>query len=248
MKSIQLSIVVPAFNEAKNLRKGVLDLLENYLMKVDFEYEVLIVDDGSTDGTVEIIKDQIKDMKNFRLIENPHSGKAVTVMTGILQAKGEIALFTDMDQATPIKESEKLLKKLEEGFDIAIGSRLGREGAPFIRKLSAWGFAILRNVILGLPFVDTQCGFKAFNKKSREAIFPKIIDEWKKNHAKSGAVNAGFDVETLYLAKKLGFKIAEVEVEWHYVDTERVQVVKDSIDAFFDMLKVRINDFSGKYG
>jgi dolichyl-phosphate beta-glucosyltransferase len=245
---IKLSVIVPAFNESKNLRKGVLDALENYLKRVNYGYEVVIVDDGSTDDSAQIVKDQIKGKKNFRLIENSHNGKAVTVITGMLSAKGEIALFTDMDQATPIKEVEKIIKKMNQGFDIVIGSRLGRQGAPFIRRLSAWGFAVLRNLILGLPFKDTQCGFKAFNYKSRTAIFTKILPQWKNNSKKGGAVNAGFDVETLFIAKKLGFEISEVEVEWHYVDTERVQVVKDSIDAVYDMLRVRINDLTGKYG
>lgn len=244
---MKLSIIIPAYNESKNLRKGVLDSLEHYLSKVEYEYEVLLVDDGSTDSTVDIIKDQIEDKKHFRLIENPHSGKAVTVMTGLMEAKGEVALFTDTDQATPIKEVEKLLSKFDEGFDIVIGSRVGREGAPLTRKLAAWGFAFLRNIILGLPFTDTQCGFKAFNKVSRREIFSRLQKHWKTSRIKGGAVNAGFDVETLFVAKKLNFKISEVEIEWHYVDTERVQVVKDAFDAISDMLRIRFNDLMGKY-
>lgn len=171
----------------------------------------------------------------------------MAVMTGLLAAKGEIAMFTDMDQATPISELDKFLPKFEEGFDIVIGSRHGRKGAPFIRKISAWGFSILRGLILGLPFADTQCGFKAFDKDSIEKIIPKIQKEWGVVHFKGGAVNAGFDVEVLYLAKKYGFKIAEVGVEWNYVDTERVQVIKDAAAAIYDMLRIRINDLSGKY-
>jgi dolichyl-phosphate beta-glucosyltransferase len=102
-------------------------------------------------------------------------------------------------------------------------------------------------LLLGLPFKDTQCGFKAFDKVSREAIFPKIKSEWGVLHSKGGAVNAGFDVEILYYAKKLGFKIAEMPVEWNYVGTERVQIVKDSLAAIYDMLRIRWNDLKGKY-
>lgn len=243
----KLSIVVPAYNESANLKKGVLDEMTNYLKNVDFSFEVLIVDDGSSDDTVKIAKEQIKDKKGFRVIENPHGGKAITVMTGLLAAQGETALFTDMDQATPLKEVEKFFPKFEGGFDIVVGSRVGRKGAPFIRKLSAWGFSVLRGLILGLPFSDTQCGFKAFSKESIEKIVPKIKSEWGVVHFKGGAVNAGFDVELLYLAKKYGFKIAEVPVEWNYVDTERVQVVKDAAAAIYDMLRIRINDLKGKY-
>ena len=243
----KMSIVIPSYNEAKNLKKGVLDEVSTYLSRIEYPYEVIIVDDGSTDDSVNLIKKQIRGKNKFRLVENKHGGKAITVMTGLLLAKGEVALFTDMDQATPLYEIEKFLPKFEEGYDIVIGSRKGRKGAPLFRKFGAVGFSILRNIILGLPFKDTQCGFKAFNKKSMEAIFPKIKNEWGVLHFKGGAVNAGFDVEVLYLATKLGFKITEVDVSWIYVDTERVQVVKDSAAAVYDMLRIRWNDLIGKY-
>lgn len=243
----KLSVVIPSYNEAVNLKKGVLGGVENYLEKLKVDCEVIIVDDGSSDDSVDLIKKYISQDEDFKLIQNPHGGKASAVMTGMLEAKGEIVLFTDMDQATPISQIEKFLPKFESGFDIVIGSRHGRKGAPLIRKLSAWGFSVLRSVILGLPFKDTQCGFKAFNKRAIEKIIPKIKNEWGVVHFKGGAVNAGFDVEILYLAKKYGFKIAEVGVEWNYVDTERVQVVKDALAAIYDMFRIRINDFSGKY-
>lgn len=248
---IKLSIIIPAYNEAQNLNKGVLDTVYQYLKTVDFTYEVLVVDDGSKDKTVEKIKEFIKGKKNFRLIENKHGGKAITVITGMLAAEGEIVLFSDMDQAAPLKEVEKFLPKFDPlaggGFDIVIGSRQGRKGAPIVRRIMAWGFSVLRGIILGLPFSDTQCGFKAFNKKSIEKIVPKIKHEWGVVHTGGGAVNAGFDVELLFLAKKYGFKIAEVEVEWNYVDTERVQVIKDAMAAIYDMLRLRWNDLNGKY-
>lgn len=245
--NILLSIIIPAYNEEKNLQKGVLDEVKDYVKAVNFGVEVIIVDDGSTDNTVATAEKYIKNEDYFRLVRNPHSGKANTVITGLLDAKGQIALFTDMDQATPLKEVGKFFTKFEEGSDIVIGSRHGRAGAPIIRKLAAWVFAVLRGIILGLPYRDTQCGFKAFNKESREKIFPKIKHEWGTLHFRGGAVNAGFDVEVLYMAKKLGFKIAEVPVEWRYVDTERVQVVKDALAAIYDMLRIRWNDLRGKY-
>ncbi len=245
--STKLSVVIPAYNEAKNLERGVLNQVAQFFKKSGLDYEVIIVDDGSSDSTVDLIKKQVSQDKNFRLVQNVHGGKAMAVMTGMMSAKGDIVLFTDMDQATPIDQLNKFIPKFEEGFDIVIGSRQGRRGAPLIRKLSAWGFSVSRRIILGLPFKDTQCGFKAFNKDSIQKIVPKIKREWGVVHFKGGAVNAGFDVEVLYLAKKYGFKIAEVDVEWKYVDTERVQVVKDAAAAIYDMLRVRINDFSGKY-
>ena len=243
----KISVVIPAYNEERNLKKGVLDEVGNYLENKGFNFEAIIVDDGSSDRTVEFIKKYVAKNKNFRLIQNSHGGKAKAVMTWMQDANGEIILFTDMDQATPINQIEKVIPQFERGFDIVIGSRQGRKGAPFVRKLAAWGFSVLRGIILGLPFKDTQTGFKAFSKTSVDKIIPKIRNEWGVVHFRGGAVNAGFDVELLYLAKKYGFKISEVIVEWKYVDTERVQVVKDAMAAIYDMFRIRWNDLAGKY-
>lgn len=244
---IKLSIIIPAYNEAKNIKNGVLNLVSEYLKEVDYTYEVIIVDDGSLDKTAEEVEQLIKEKKNWRFIKAEHGGKALTVMGGLMEAKGEIAVFTDMDQATPLNQIEKFFPKFSAGHDIVIGSRHGREGAPLSRKLTAWGFAFFRNIILGLPFSDTQCGFKAFNKVSRETVFKKMKNNWEKSKVSGAAVNAGFDVEALFLAKKLGFKIAEVPVEWHYVGTKRVNLLKDSLEAVKDMLRIRWNDLTGKY-
>src|SRR3989344_5391645 len=241
------SFVIQSYKELKILEKGVLDQVESFLNSGNFDYEVIIVDDGSKDSSAEFVKKTIMKLKKFTLIENSHSGKANALICGMLQAKGDIVLFTDMDQATPINQIEKFIPKFKEGFDIVIGSRHGRKGAPVMRKLAAWGFSLLRGIILGLPFSDTQCGFKAFNKAAIKKIIPKIKDEWGVVHTGGGAVNAGFDLALLYLAKKNGFKIAEVPVDWNYVDTERVQVVKDAAAAIYDMFRIRWNDLSGKY-
>lgn len=243
----KISIVIPSYNETVNLKRGVMEEVRNFLEKRRLDYEVIVVDDGSSDDSVTLIKKFISQNKKFKLIQNKHGGKANTVITGMLEASGEIVLFTDMDQATPIDQLEKFLPKFEGEADIVIGSRSGRKGAPFVRKLAAWGFSVLRGIILGLPFKDTQTGFKAFSKESVAKIIPEIENEWGVVHFKGGAVNAGFDVELLYLAKKYGFKIAEVPVEWKYVDTERVQVIKDALAAIYDMFRIRWNDLAGKY-
>lgn len=244
---MKVSIIIPAYNEEKNLQDGPLEAIDSYLKKQNYPYEVLVVDDGSKDETVQVAEKHIKDLKNFKLIKNSHGGKALTVMYGLLHSSGEIALFTDMDQATPIKEIEKLLPKFDEGYEVVIGSRSGRKGAPLIRKLMAAGFAFLRTVVLGLPLKDTQCGFKAFSREAVESVFPILEENWKKMKAKGAAVQAGFDVETLFLARKKGFKVAEVEVEWHHVGSERVQAVKDSLDALKDIFRIRLNSLTGKY-
>lgn len=243
----KLSVIIPAYNEQENLEKGSLEEVWDYLKKQKFESEVIIVDDGSIDLTTSIIEKQIKNKKNVKLIKNLHGGKAVTVMTGLIIATGDIALFTDMDQATPISELEKFFPLFEEGFDVVIGSRRGRKGAPLIRKMAAWFFATFRNLILGFPFKDTQCGFKAFDKEAIDTIFPELLKAWQKHKTKGSAVNAGFDVEMLFLAKKRNLKISEVEVSWHHVGTERVQIIQDSIEAIKDMIRIKINDFKGKY-
>lgn len=243
----RISVVIPSYNELANIKKGVLGVVGNYLKNLKIDYEVIVVDDGSSDNSVELLKEHVSKNKNYKLVQNQHGGKAIAVLAGMEKAEGEVVLFTDMDQATPINQLDKFIPKFESGYDIVIGSRTGRKGAPLVRKLSAWVFSVLRGIILRLPFKDTQCGFKAFSKNSINKILPKIKGEWGVLHFKGGAVNAGFDVELLYLAKKYGFKIAEVGVDWNYVDTERVQVIKDAAAAIYDMFRIRVNDLRGKY-
>ena len=124
----KLSIVIPSYNEAVNLKKGVLSGVKSYLEKLKVDCEVIIVDDGSSDDSADLIKKYISQNEDFKLIQNLHGGKANAVMTGMLEAKGEIVLFTDMDQATPINQIEKFIPIFKEGADIVIGSRHGRKG------------------------------------------------------------------------------------------------------------------------
>lgn len=247
MSKPYLSVVIPAYNEEANLKSGVLDQVYDYLKKQKYDWEVLIVDDGSKDNTAELAKAYAKKHDGFEVHVEPHRGKAGTVIAGMLHANGEIVLFTDMDQATPIKEVEELLPAFEQGKDIAIGSRKGREGAPLVRKIMATGFAILRTIILRLPYKDTQCGFKAFTNESAQQIFGKMKVFSEKHRVEGAAVNAGFDLEVLYIARKLGLKVAEIPVEWHHKGTIRVNPIKDSVAGLRDMIRVRINALQGKY-
>lgn len=254
MNKIFLSVVIPAYNEEYNLRTGVLDGINDYLREQDYRWEVIVVDDGSVDRTGAIVENFIRKHKNFRLIKNPHMGKGGSVITGMLAAKGEMVLFTDMDQATPIDQIEKLLPKLvgavpagRQGFDIAIGSRAGREGAPLIRKLMAYGFSLLRLLILRLPFRDTQCGFKLFKREAARKIFGKMQIFNEKMRASGASVSAGFDLEILYLARKLSLKVAEVPVDWHHKEGTKVNPIKDSWEGLRDLLRIRLNALLGKY-
>ncbi len=248
MSNPKLSVIVPSYNESAEIKLKALADIDKFLKLQNYSYEVLIVDDKSTNGTLDLVRKEIKNRKNFLLLENEHGGKAITVMSGLLKSSGEIALFTDMDQATPITETSKLLENIEQGYDIAIGSRNERKDAPIIRKIASIGFVLLRNLILGLPIKDTQCGFKAFKRETVNLIFPELLKSWEHMKSKGAAVNAGFDIETLYLAKKKGFKVVEVGVEWHHVQNEKqVQLVQDAIESIKDMLRIRINSFCGKY-
>lgn len=242
-----LSIVIPSYNEENNIRTGALSGMYDYLSGQKYSWEIIVVDDGSSDGTADLAEKFAKNHNNVRVLREKHRGKGGTVIAGMLEAKGEIVIFDDMDQATPIDQLEKILPKFKEGFDIVIGSRAGREGAPLIRKTMAYGFSVLRNLILQLPYKDTQCGFKAFSKNASEKIFKKL-QVFRENQAQSGAsVSAGFDLEILYVARKLKLKVSEVPVVWHHKEGTKVNPIKDSWEGLRDLIKVRLNAIQGKY-
>lgn len=249
MNDIYLSVVIPSYNEIANLRKGVLDRVDHFLSKQEYKSEVIVVDDGSTDGSAEFVEKFSKENSRFKLAKGSHAGKAGAVSTGMLKAEGEYVLFTDMDQATPIEELNKLLPFIDK-FDIVIGSRNAtRKGAPWTRALMGKGMIVLRTLIVGLRGInDTQCGFKLFKKDVSDKLFQKL-EQFHSGYKKisGSSVKAGFDVELLLLAKKLGFTIKEVPVDWLYMESRRVSPVKDSVEALEDLVKIRINDFKGKY-
>ena len=250
MDKIFLSVVIPSYDEMANLQKGVLDKVEHFLSKKKYSYEVIIVDDGSTDGSIEFVKQFIQDNPKFRLIENPHLGKAGAVTTGVLNSRGDYVLFSDMDQATPIEEVDKLLPYFNEDYDIVIGSRKSqRKGAPWTRILMAKGMIFLRRFIIGVKGIsDTQCGFKMFKREVAQKLFNKINKLHNNFKKVSGSnVSAGFDVELLYIASKMGYKIKEVPVDWLYVETRRVSPAKDSIAGVLDLIKIKIKDSKGEY-
>ena len=249
MNNIYLSVVIPSYNEKANLRKGVLDKVAHFLGKQKYSWEVIIVDDGSTDGSIEFTEKFIKDNSDFKLIKNSHLGKAGAVTSGMLGAKGKYALFMDMDQATPIEEVDKLFPFLGN-HDIVIGSRGSkRKGDPWTRLLMARGMMVLRSLIVGVKGIsDTQCGFKLFKKEVSDELFLKLQNFHHGYKTISGSsVKAGFDVELLFLAQKMNYKIKEVPVEWFYVESRRVSPIKDSIEAIEDLLIIKVNDLSGKY-
>lgn len=250
MSKVFLSVVIPCYDEMANLQKGVLDKVEHFLSKKKFDYEVIVVDDGSKDGSIEFLENFTKENPNFKLIKNSHLGKAGAVTSGVLSAKGEYVLFTDMDQATPIEEVDKLLPYFKKGFDVVIGSRSSqRKGAPLTRLIMARGMIILRSFLIGIKGIsDTQCGFKMFRRDAASKLFSKINSLHNGFKAVSGSnVSAGFDVELLYLSQKMGYRVKEVPVSWLYVETRRVSPIKDSIEGLLDLAKIKIKDLKGKY-
>ena len=246
----KLTIVVPNYNEKENLERGVLDQMNTYLKGVKYSWEVIISDDGATDGSREMAEEFAKKHSGFRVLVNKHGGKAAAVWSGIKAAKGEIVLFTDMDQSTPLKEVDKLLPWFDKGFDVVFGSRgHGRENFNVLRQITSWGFRTIRSLFLLRHVNDTQCGFKAFKTKTALRIFPHL-GVFKTDRKSKGWTVSAFDVELLFMAEKIGSKLKEVEVNWKDEDTSTNKsrnFIKESKDMLKQILQVKLNDLSGKY-
>lgn len=248
--NLKISLIIPCYNEELNIQKGVLDKIGNFTQKDPRFIEVIISDDGSTDKTKKIIKEKyLRLFSKFRLLENNHQGKSGAIISGIKNAKGNWIMFSDIDLATPIEEAEKLIKEIKNHYQIIIGSRNSqRQGAPLTRKLMAKGFIIIRDLFLSLKGIkDTQCGFKLFEKEAALKIIDKLKIFSQKKSVKGSSVSAGFDLEFLFLAQKLGFKIKEVPVVWHHVETKNVNFIKDSLETLNDILKIKLLSLQKKY-
>ena len=237
-----LSIVIPAYNEERRL-PATLDRLLCYLSRGGWEFaEVLVVDDGSRDQTLRIAEDFAARAPSIRVLRNPgNRGKGYSVRHGILEAKGEWALFTDADLSSPIEELEKLWSAAQEsGAQVAIGSRaLDRSligvHQPLLRESAGKLFNLAVRVITGLPFHDTQCGFKLCETRVARDVFSRQQLE-----------RFGFDVEVLFIARRRGYNIIEVPVKWNDVTGTKVSTL-GGLSAFLDPLRVRLNQFRGKY-
>jgi len=241
MGSYTYSIIIPAYNESQRISAS-LDKILSYIAEQQWGAEVIVVNDGSRDNTAEIVRQYAKTHPMVRLIENPgNRGKGYTVRNGMMQAHGDILLFTDADLSSPIEESQKLFAAIGKGADVTFGSRwlqaeLQTARQPLYRQVFGRIFNLLLRIILGLKYKDTQCGFKAFTRKAAHQIFARqMIDRW------------GFDPEILFLAEKYGFKVAEVPVEWAHDNRSKINPVTDGAKMFMEMLKVRWADFTGKY-
>lgn len=241
---VELSVIVPAYNEEGRLPRT-LTRMRDYFASRGFtthELEILIVDDGSNDGTVQVAEKWASEWPSVRVISNgDNRGKGYSVRHGMLEARGRIALFTDADLSSPIEESEKLLAAIGAGNEVAIGSRaldrsLISTHQSRLRELAGMIFNGFVRVSTGLPFSDTQCGFKAFVRESSRIVFEQQRIE-----------RFGFDPEILFLAKRHGLRTAEVAVRWAHDPATKVHMIRDSLMMFFDLADIRWNWLLGRY-
>ncbi len=236
-----LSIVIPAYNEEKRLPKTLIEI-DKYLKNQSYDYEIIVVSDGSKDRTADVVRELQSKIEHLKLIDNKENhGKGYVVRQGLLEAKGEARLFTDADNSTSIDQIEKMLPYFKQGFDVVIGSR-DIKGAvldppqPLFRRFVGDVFNLMVQIIVGLWGIwDTQCGFKLFSAKCINDVLPKCrINRF------------AFDPEILIIAKKMGYKIKEVPVVWKN-DLESKVKIKSMFKMGLDLLKIRWNLLIGKY-
>jgi len=237
----QLSIVIPAYNESARIEAT----LERVMACVEaqrWDAEVLVVDDGSTDETSAIVERWMNDYPRLHLAKNEgNRGKGYSVRNGLLQAAGEVVMFTDADLSAPMEEAERLMAAIADGADVAIGSRwMDRTRQtihqPLYRQFFGRCFNWITRRVMGLPFKDTQCGFKAFRRPVAQVIFRlQRIERW------------GFDPEILFIARKLKYSIREVPVTWGHDERSRMSYLKDGMKMLEDMVVIRSNSVAGRY-
>ncbi|MBI2677094.1 MAG: glycosyltransferase family 2 protein [Candidatus Yanofskybacteria bacterium] len=235
-----LSVIIPAYNEEKRIAKTLL-AVDEYLKRQTYQYEILVVNDGSKDKTAEMVNELKSQVYNLRLIDNKeNNGKGFVVRQGMLAAGGDVRLFMDADNSTNIDQVAKFLPYFSEGYDIVAGSRRA-VGSLTVVKQSGFReflgkmFRLLVRIVVPLGVEDSQAGFKAFSKKAVETVFPKqTIFRW------------AFDVEILAIAGKFGFRIKEVPIIWSN-DAESHVKLGGMIKMLFEVLTVRKNLWSGKY-
>jgi glycosyltransferase involved in cell wall biosynthesis len=238
--SPELSIVIPSYNEELRL-PATLDRIAAHLQTYRGTAEVLVVDDGSQDGTAAVAESYRAKIPSLRVVSNGvNRGKGYSVRHGMREARGRIALFTDADLSAPIEEAGKLIEALENS-DVAIGSRavdrslITVHESPF-REFAGIVFNKIVRIILWLPFVDTQCGFKAFLRERCGIIFEQQRIE-----------RFGFDPELLYLARHHGLHTVEIPVRWGHSAATKVSMLRDSIQMFIDVFSIRWNALTGRY-
>lgn len=240
-ENLTYSIVIPAYNESGRI-VSTLRRVVDYVRAQGWRAEILVVNDGSTDRTAEVVREFQAQAPEVRLIENPgNRGKGYSVRAGMLQAQGEILVFTDSDLSAPIEEADRLFAAIAGGGDIAIGSRWLESGRqthrqPLYRQFFGRCYNLVTHLVMGLPFADTQCGFKAFRREAAQTVFQlQTIEGW------------GFDPEILFIALKRGYRVVEVPVTWAHDERTRMKYLKDGIKMLREMAVIRWNALTGHY-
>jgi glycosyltransferase involved in cell wall biosynthesis len=241
LPSPSYSIVLPAYNESERIATTI-EKISVFAAQHGWQTEIIVVNDGSTDDTAEVVRRCAMTCPGVRLLQNPgNRGKGYSVRHGMLEAQGEVLLFSDADLSSPIAEAEKLFAAIEAGADVAIGSRwlktdLQLRRQPLHRQLLGRLFNLALRLTLGLQFQDTQCGFKAFTRPAAHALFSlQKIERW------------GFDPELLYLAKRLHLRVDEVPVAWAHREGTRINPLRDGMRMVGEMLQIRWNGLRGEY-
>lgn len=235
------SIVIPAFNESGRIPATLRSILA-CIRERQWDAEIVVVNDGSTDTTAQIVREIASTAPELRMLENPgNRGKGYSVRSGVLQSLGDVVMFTDSDLSAPIVEAERLFAAISGGADIAIGSRWLESGRqthrqPLYRQFFGRCFNMVCRMVMHLPFVDTQCGFKAFTRTAAQTVFQlQTIERW------------GFDPEILFIALKRGFAVKEVPVSWAHDERSRMSYLKDGLQMLKELAIVRWNALTGHY-
>ena len=241
MSDAKLSIVIPAYNESARIEQT-LGRVTWCVEEQGWDAEILVVDDGSQDATAQIVERWMERCPRLKLIKNNgNRGKGYSVRNGLLQAAGEIVMFTDADLSAPMEEANLLMAAIADGAEVAIGSRwLDKTRQtmhqPMYRRFFGRCFNGVTRIVMGLPFKDTQCGFKAFRRSAAQIIFRlQRIERW------------GFDPEILFIARKLGYDIREVPVTWGHDERSRMSYLKDGMKMLEEMAVIRVNSLAGRY-
>lgn len=245
-----LSVVIPAYNEARRLPLTLARVLE-YLNQQPWDWELLVVDDGSSDATADLAEAALAAEPRAQVLRNPHRGKGFAVRTGMLAAAGDYVLFSDADLAVPFSEWPRMEAALHQGHDVVIASREGagarRINEPPLRHFMGRVFNLIVRMLAIGNFQDTQCGFKVFTQAAAQDVFQAMRLYTDASAEIVGPAVTAFDVEALFLALRRGYRVAEVPVEWHYGEETRVSNVRDSWRNLVDVLTIRWNALTGKY-
>lgn len=246
---VGLSIVIPAYNEEQRL-PSTLQEIRDHVSRNRLSTEVIVVDDGSSDGTARVAMAASTAQAPVRVLRVPHRGKAAAVRCGVLAANGKYVLFTDADLSTPIEYVDELVQELMHGADVAIGTREGmlarRIGEPGYRHVMGRAFNRLVQLLAVPGIEDTQCGFKAFRRESAHTIFASTR-LYRDERLVNGPRVTAFDVEVLHIASRRGMIVTEVPVDWRHVPGSKVQPLHDSIRMLLDVIRVRVNSERGLY-